>query len=73
MKLPGPTAWAVFHAAMTTIWALLLIPSLLWWHDSVLWVVVMSLWANIASHWSGFQASMADRRIKKQADGDAHP
>lgn len=28
------------------IWLLLLIPTLLWWKESILWVAFMSLYAN---------------------------
>lgn len=38
------------HTCLTLMWAALVLPTLLWWRDSVLWVALMSLWANIASH-----------------------
>lgn len=37
--------WAVLSAA----WAALLWPTLLWWKESVTWIVIMSWWANVAS------------------------
>jgi hypothetical protein len=49
--------WARFHAVATVAWALLLIPSVLWWQESVPWLVIMSVWANLASHWGAFQAA----------------
>lgn len=49
-----------FHAAATLTWMLLLVPTLLWWKDSILWVAIMSIWANVASHWSGYQAARAE-------------
>lgn len=65
-KLSSPEFMAKFHAVMTILWMLLLIPSLIWWKESVLWVIVMSLWANVASHWAGFQASQGEKRTKEQ-------
>lgn len=49
-----------FHAAMTVCWALLLIPSLLWWEDSILWIILLSVWANIASHFGAWQGARAE-------------
>lgn len=59
--------WARFHAVATVVWVVLLVPALLWWKDSVPFLVLISVWANIASHWASFQAAKADERIKDQA------
>lgn len=40
------------HAGLTITWALLAVPTLLLWRESILWLALMSLWANFASHWS---------------------
>jgi hypothetical protein len=45
---------------MTLVWALTLAPSLLWWKDSILWVILLSVWANIAAHFSAWQGSRAE-------------
>jgi hypothetical protein len=55
---------STLHTLMTLIWVLLIIPTLLWWRESVFWVAVMSLWANIASHWAAREAAKA----KEQAE-----
>lgn len=63
MNSPGrvPVAWLRrFHAAATVAWLLLIVPSLLWWKDSILWVVLMSVWANVASHFSAWQGARAE-------------
>lgn len=49
------------HLVLAVIWALLLIPTLIWWKESILWVAGMSLYANVAGHWSGFNAARAER------------
>lgn len=54
-----------FHYAMSMVWAVLLIPTLLWWKESVLWVATMSLYANGASHLSAAKASRAEEEAKK--------
>lgn len=53
-----------FHLIMMAAWGLALVPTLLWWKDSILWVASMSLYANIGAHWSAYQASRAEREVK---------
>lgn len=66
MNLPGSKArrgiW--LHTTLAGIWALLLIPTLIWWPDSVLWVATMSLYANVAAHWSARQAAIAEEEAE---------
>jgi hypothetical protein len=50
----------LFHLGMTCLWVLLVIPTLVWWKDSILWVAVMSVWANVAAHWSAYQGARAE-------------
>lgn len=50
------------HAALTLLWVLLAVPTLLWWRDSVAWVALMSLYANVAGHWAAWQAARAEER-----------
>lgn len=49
-----------FHAGATVVWILLIVPTLIWWKDSILWVAIMSIWANVASHWAAYQGSRAE-------------
>ncbi|MGI5136362.1 hypothetical protein [Streptomyces sp. CA-106110] len=35
------------HLTLTVGWALLAIPTLIWWRNSILWVAFMSLYANV--------------------------
>lgn len=41
------------HLAAAAVWTVLVIPTLLWWHDSILWVAFMSLYANVGVHLAG--------------------
>lgn len=50
----------------TILWILLIIPTLLWWKDSILWVALMSIWANVASHAAAWQA--ADTEVGQEND-----
>lgn len=44
----------------TIVWLTLVIPTLLFWPNSVLWVALMSVWANVASHFSAWIAARAE-------------
>ncbi len=56
MKTKGTT----IHLALTVFWALLLIPTIIWWRDSILWISIMSVYAIVSTHWSGYQAARAE-------------
>lgn len=55
-----------FHMTMMIVWGLLLIPTLLWWKDAIVWVAIMSIYANFVGHLSGYSGARAERRIEKQ-------
>ena len=57
MKHPSTRAWLGVHVGLTVAWVLLVVPTLLWWRDSILWVAFMSLWANAASHGAAAMAA----------------
>lgn len=62
---------STLHLVLTVVWALLLIPTLLWWKESILWVAIMSLYANFIGHWSTYQAARAKEvaeEIKEKED-----
>lgn len=52
--------WKRLHLALTAAWALAIVPTLLWWRDSVLWVALMSCYANVAGHWAAYQGARAE-------------
>lgn len=52
-----------FHLAAALVWAGLIIPTLIIWPNSVLWVASMSLYANFIGHWSAYQAARAERSM----------
>lgn len=56
--------------AMTVTWLLLLIPTLLWWKDSLVWVVVMSWWANVAASAAAFYGLLTELKAKQRAKDD---
>jgi hypothetical protein len=60
---------AGFHLVMMAAWALLLIPTLLWWTESVLWVACMSLYANFVGHFSAWDAARAEKKQDENSGG----
>lgn len=53
---------------LTLMWLVLIIPTLLWWRESILWVAMMSIWANVASHASGYQAARAELTVERDSE-----
>lgn len=49
-----------FHLTMMCMWALLAIPGLLWWRESILFVMLLSLYANFAGEFAAYQASRVE-------------
>jgi hypothetical protein len=64
-KLKDPKFLKHFHRTMTIIWILLVLPTILFWAESVLWVALMSIWANVAAHWGAYQATRAEEENGK--------
>jgi len=58
--LKSRTVMMRIHLVLTFTWVLLIIPTLLWWKSSILWVLMISIYANIASHWAAWQATKAE-------------
>lgn len=57
---PRPRTLVRFHLFMTVAWALMTVPTLLWWRESILWVAFMSLYANFIGHFSAWDAARAE-------------
>lgn len=49
-----------FHLCMTLVWAAIAIPAVLWWKESILFVVVVSIYANFVGHFSAYQAARSE-------------
>jgi hypothetical protein len=48
------------HLILLAFWVVLVIPTIIWWSDSILWVAFMSLYAIITSHWGAYQAAKVE-------------
>lgn len=59
-----------FNLIMTVVWVVLLVPTLVWWRNSIMWVLIVSLYANAAAHWSAYQGSRASVKVEQNGDSD---
>jgi hypothetical protein len=57
------------HLTLAAIWAVLIIPTWIWWHDSVLWVAFCSLYANAGLHIGAYQGARAESAAKGSSGG----
>lgn len=65
---PEPDTLVAFHLLAMVVWALLAVPTVLFWKQSILWVAFMSLYANFVGHFSAMDAARAAVEAKK-SDG----
>jgi hypothetical protein len=49
------------HLASAVIWAGLLVPSVIWWSKSLLWIIFMSVYSIIVAHLSAYQGARAEK------------
>lgn len=62
---------STLHAALTVVWIVLIVPTLLWWRDSILWVLIMSLWANVVSHATAYEAARSKEMQRQEGDASS--
>lgn len=56
------------HRTATFVMLLLVIPTVLWWKDSILWVLLLSLYANVYTSIGADEAQQAKRKAE-HSDG----
>lgn len=49
-----------FHLSMMVVWAALAIPGIIWWKESILFIIILSLYANFAGEFAAYQAARAE-------------
>jgi hypothetical protein len=50
------------HRILGWVWILLAVPSVLWWKDSIIWVILLSLYANAESSFAAHHAKSSETR-----------
>lgn len=53
---------ALVHLSLAILWTLLIVPTLIWWKESILWVALMSVYAIIGTHVASYQAARGERK-----------
>ena len=48
------------HLSLAGVWALLAVPTVLWWKESILWVALMSVYAVVVAHLAAYDAARAE-------------
>jgi hypothetical protein len=57
-----PRAQLRFHAVLSFVFAAAFVPGLLYWRDSVPFLVAISIYANLAGHLAGMAAAAGARK-----------
>ena len=60
LRMPPPRVWVRIHGTLCVVWVLMTIPAVLWWKDSVPFLVFLSVYANFAGSMASLQAARAD-------------
>ncbi len=60
MRAPSPNAWVKIHGGLTVFWALLTIPAVTLWKDSVPFLVSISMAALVLGSIASWTAAKAD-------------
>lgn len=55
------------HLALGIFWILMALPTLLFWKDSILLVLIMSLYANVEASFSAWEASRNPKEKRQRS------
>jgi hypothetical protein len=47
------------------VWGVLLVPTLLFWRESIVWLVFMSWYANFVGHRGAYVAAKAEQKAEE--------
>jgi hypothetical protein len=51
----------LLHLILPWMWVLLIVPTIFWWKESILFIGIVSVYANVVSHWTAYQAARAEK------------
>jgi hypothetical protein len=51
-----------FHLLMMFVWAALAVPGILWWRESILFVIILSIYANFAGEFAAYQGARSEEK-----------
>jgi hypothetical protein len=63
--LSSPRLYLLFHGWAAVFWTIMIVPSWLWFRNSLFFVIFISLYANIATEFGAWQAVRAEIQALK--------
>jgi hypothetical protein len=66
--LANPSTWVRVHGTLVIVWTTLVIPAVLLWRESIVFLVIVSVYANIAGSIASWQAARADCNSPNRQD-----
>lgn len=64
-KLTSAKTIRDLNGILALLWAVLTIPTIIWWKDSILWVAVASIYANFISQATAYLAGRVEVRTER--------
>ena len=58
-RIPDTT----IHITLALVWICLAIPTVLFWSESILWILMISIYANVGAHISAWEGAKNDDKI----------
>lgn len=58
------------HLFLGIFWIILAIPALLWWKDSILFIILMSIYANAEASFAAYNAGKRNRECRCDREGE---
>lgn len=59
--------WKGFHLIHLAVWAILAVPSLWLWRESLVWIVFMSHYAILYTIFAGWQGARAEQAAEESS------
>lgn len=53
-----------FNGVATLVWLALVIPTVLFWRESILWIAIMSVWANVAASFGAWASFRTEEKVE---------
>lgn len=66
-RCTSPKAIRTLNGWLTFVWVLLIPPSIMWWSQSVPYLVMVSVYANVAGHFAAWVAGRTEVRQEEQS------
>lgn len=57
-----------YHRILAVFWVAMLVPTVLWWKDAVVWVAIMSIYANFEASMAAHAADQTDGGVADKLD-----